>query len=63
MSEHDAYAVEVDQLGCKTCGHGRTWTVVGPDGVAIGQSFEDHADAEDLAALLSHVHDAAKAER
>lgn len=49
MSERRPYVVEVDAEGCQRCGHGRTWTVVNFEDVAIGRSFGDKYDAEDLA--------------
>jgi hypothetical protein len=50
---NEPYFVEVDQNGCERCGHGKTWTVVGPDGVAHSQSFDDVEDAESLADALN----------
>lgn len=49
----EPYFVEVDNNGCEKCGAGKTWTVVGPDGVAQGQSFENVEDAEALADALN----------
>jgi hypothetical protein len=51
---HDApFRVEVDKGGCERCGHGTQWTVVGPDDVAIGQSFEDEELADDIAEYMN----------
>lgn len=47
------YTVEVDVGGCEHCGAGKTWTVMQPDGVAIGRSFHDRDGAEDLCELLN----------
>src|SRR5690242_13232260 len=55
------YRVEVDHDGCERCSCGRTWTIVGPDDYAIGQSFESQEDAEDLARLLNAAHEYAEA--
>jgi len=49
------YTVEVDHGGCKHCGAGKTYTVVGPDGVAVGRSFGDKDDADDLAADMNQA--------
>jgi hypothetical protein len=35
-SADDPYFVEVDSNGCSHCGAGRTYCVIGPDGVASG---------------------------
>lgn len=35
------YRVEVENAGCERCSCGKTWTVVGPDEWAIGQTFEN----------------------
>lgn len=47
--EEEPYFVEVDLNGCAECGAGRHWTVVGPDGVAIGRSFADEEFTSSLA--------------
>lgn len=52
----DPYFVEVDANGCGHCGAGRQWTVVGPDGVAIGQSFEDEEIADDIASYMNQAY-------
>lgn len=58
-----AYTVEVDCGGCECCGDGKTWTVVMPDGVAMGQSFFNSEDAESLADLLNDAFDAGRASK
>lgn len=50
---NDPYFVEVDVNGCERCGAGKTWTVVGPDGVAAGTSWKYVSDAEDFAEALN----------
>lgn len=54
MSGHDVdrYRVEANP-GCGTCGRGGSFDVVGPDGIAIGTSFDDEADAQERAGELS----------
>jgi hypothetical protein len=53
----DAYRVIVDSSPCGHCGLGGSWTVEGPDGVAIGESFDEEADADETAELLNAVHE------
>lgn len=47
--DDDPYFVEVDVNGCAHCKGGRMWTVIGPDTVACGISWEDVENAEDYA--------------
>ena len=49
----EVFRVEVEESGCERCGHGTQWTVVGPDDVAISQSFEDQELAEDIAEYMN----------
>lgn len=51
----EPYFIEVDNNGC-TCGNGRTWTIVGPDGVATGQSWGDVEEAEYICELLNDAY-------
>lgn len=47
-----AYRVEVYNDGCKTCGHGKQWWIVGPGDVGGGKSYGDEVEAfEDCEAL------------
>lgn len=55
------YRVEVDKDGCETCGHGRMWTIVGPDNVALGESWGDKEFVDDIAQLLNEAYDAGRA--
>lgn len=50
------YTVVIDLLGCSNCGHGRTWHVVDPEGIADGVSYFDEEDAKDFAALLNDAY-------
>lgn len=43
------YTVGLDQDGCEKCGHGKLWAVVDPDGIALGTSYGEKDDAEDMA--------------
>jgi hypothetical protein len=52
-SKDEPFFVEVDVNGCERCGHGKQWTVVGPDGVQIGQSFEDEELASEIAEYMN----------
>lgn len=51
----DPYFTEVDNNGCSHCGSGRTWNVIGPDGVALSTSYEDEDAAIDLADMLNEA--------
>ena len=51
----EPYTVIVDDKPCKHCDNGMTWTIEGPDGIAIGRSFYDKEDAEDLADDMNHA--------
>jgi hypothetical protein len=54
-----AYKVERDDSHeCPTCGHGCIWEVVGPDDVALGVSYTDKEDADDVAEELSLAYEA-----
>ena len=50
-----AYRVEVDNRGCARCGARKSLTVVGPDDVALGESWELQDDAESVAELLNEA--------
>jgi len=52
----DPYFITVDTNGCGHCGEGRTWAIVGPDGVMGGTSFEDEDEAADLVELLNDAY-------
>lgn len=60
-TEREPYFIEVDTSGCQHCGAKRTWTIVGPDDVAIGRSFEDEETARDLAADMNTAYYAGRA--
>ena len=49
----EPYFIEIDQNGCPHCGAGRTWCVIRPDGVALGQAFGEEEDAAYLAESLN----------
>lgn len=53
--QDEPYFVEVGETGCSDCGAGRTYTVVGPDGVAIGQSWEEEDEAAEMASRLNEA--------
>jgi hypothetical protein len=52
-AEVGPYLVEVDNGGCAHCGADKTWTVVAPDGVAVGQSWMNPDDAEAYASAMN----------
>lgn len=41
------YHIELDRDGCKFCGEGKTWWVVGSDDVGDSQSFGDEDAAQE----------------
>lgn len=51
--EDTPYFIEVDQNGCAHCDSGRTWGVVGPDCAALGTTWDNAQDAQDMADLLN----------
>lgn len=57
---NEPYFVEVDQNGCEKCGSGRTWSVVGPDGSALGISYGYEEDADEMAEALNESFDAGR---
>ena len=50
------YFIEVCENGCSKCGADRTWDVIGPDGVALSQSYHDEEDASWLAEQLNDAY-------
>lgn len=59
-SEREPYRVEVEREECAKCKTGTLYTVEGPNGVCIGQSFYDRVDAEECAVELNGVHERAE---
>lgn len=53
--QDEPYFVAVGETGCSGCGAGRTYTVIGPDGVAIGPSWEEEDEAADHASRLNEA--------
>lgn len=59
----DAYVAFKETDSCLRCGEGESWTVKGPDGICIGQSWEgDEAEcnAEETAQMLNAAFQAGK---
>lgn len=52
----DPYYIEIDTIGCHTCGLGKTWMVVGPDGCGGGTSYGDKDEAEEIADMLNEAY-------
>lgn len=57
MSE--PYRIEVDEERCQHCLRGATWNVIGPDGIALGVSYMEEDDAQDMATMLTNAHNLA----
>lgn len=63
---NDAYIAIQETEPCKRCGEGESWTVKGPDGVCIGQSWtgDDAAcNAEEMAQALNAAYEAGQKSR
>jgi hypothetical protein len=61
-----AYEAVKDAPACPHCGEGESWSVKGPDGALIGQSWTgDNAEceAEEMAQMLNAAFEAGKSER
>jgi hypothetical protein len=52
---HQPYFIEVDQNGCTHCGSGRSWIVIGPDGVGGSTSYDDADTAQEVADALNQA--------
>jgi hypothetical protein len=62
----DAYTAFKETDACARCGEGESWTVKGPDGVCIGESWEgDNAEcsAEEMAQALNAAFEAGRKSR
>lgn len=51
--DEEPYFVEVDNNGCPHCRAGRNYTVIGPDGLGCGTSYDDEEDAMHMAEELN----------
>jgi hypothetical protein len=47
------YSVRVAGVGCRHCGAGVRWTIINPDGVAIGDAYDRASHAYDMADRLN----------
>lgn len=61
-SEDTPYRIDIDQQGCQTCNAGRTYTIVGPDGVALGRSWDDMNEALEWCDELNAAYNSGLAE-
>ena len=63
MPETPAYRVEQDKTGegCKECGYGNLWDVIGPDGVAYSISWTEQSDAQDFADAMNQAYEEGQA--
>lgn len=59
----EPYFVEIDNIGCATCGARKTWGVVGPDGVMLSSTWEDEEQAAWIAEILNDAYAKGKANR
>jgi hypothetical protein len=51
------YRVELDTKGCAHCGAGDSYTVVGPDDVGWGISWDKREDADDFADAMNAAYE------
>jgi hypothetical protein len=59
MEKDYPYFVEVDVNACPHCGRGQMWTVIGPDGNCVGDSFggdDGEINAGELAEMLNDAY-------
>lgn len=49
----DPYFVQQEAAGCEQCGGGRSWCVMGPDGIAESMTWDDAEEAAEQAELLN----------
>ncbi|HSV90944.1 MAG TPA: DUF551 domain-containing protein [Nitrospiraceae bacterium] len=52
----EPYRVEIDNEGCRTCAHDKTWHVIGPDEIAESTSYGDEEDAHWLCRALNSAY-------
>lgn len=52
-TKEPAYFIEVDQNGCRTCGAGRSWVVIGPNGIGGSTTYLDSDDAQEIADMMN----------
>lgn len=55
MSE-EPYFVEVDRIGCSSCGKGTTWTVIGPQGSQHSESWGSEEEAANFAECMNEAY-------
>ena len=48
-----AYKVEIVEDGCRECGKGAQWAVIGPDDVAGATTYDEQSAAQDEADLCN----------
>lgn len=52
------FFVEPEKDGCRRCGSGKSWNVIGPDDVALSTTFDDEDDAVHHAEILTEAYSA-----
>lgn len=65
-AREDAYVAFRETEPCHRCGEGESWTVKGPDGACIGQSWlgdDAECDAEEMAMALNAAYDLGRASK
>jgi hypothetical protein len=50
------YFVEVDKNGCSKCGHGREYTIIGPEDCALSVSWEDKEESARICEWLNEAY-------
>ncbi len=56
MMKYPPYTIEPSAPPCTACGHQSSWDVIGPEGIALGQSFAEEEGAQDHADSLNQAH-------
>jgi hypothetical protein len=54
----DAYRVEIEDQPCSHCTRGTLFAVLGPDEIALGVTFEDKGEAQELADYMNLAYNA-----
>lgn len=52
-----AYRVQIGSWGCSKCGNEKEWLVIQPDDVALGRTFDNPNDAEEMAEELNRAYE------
>ena len=51
----EPYTIEIESDGCEKCGHGKQWAIMRPDGVCLGQTWENPEEAQQIADWMNEA--------